>query len=185
MRRDVRSGLRLRQRVRAQRSAADHLRQIAGTLLWCPEGSHRVRRHDMDRNADADTQSTPSRPLQGPASRPRTADLRRRIPPDRADPSSPTSPSMAKASRGNRAAASSAAARGASSACAISRTSANQLSARPRLATGDRRPSDSLYLELLAQSRVEPAYFVVARRGKASPLAPPQHGGARFPDARS
>jgi len=40
-------------------------------------------------------------------------------------------------------------------------------------------------LELLAQSRVESAYFVVARRGKAPLLAPPQHGGARFPDARS
>ena len=41
------------------------------------------------------------------------------------------------------------------------------------------------YFELLAQSRVESAYFVVARRGKAPPLAPPQHGGARFADARS
>src|SRR5687767_8674818 len=29
------------------------------------------------------------------------------------------------------------------------------------------------------------AYFVVARRGKTPPLASPQHGGARFPDARS
>src|SRR5688572_18313540 len=29
------------------------------------------------------------------------------------------------------------------------------------------------------------AYFVVARRGKAPPLAPPQHGGARFSDARN
>ena len=36
-----------------------------------------------------------------------------------------------------------------------------------------------------AQSRVEPASFVVARRGEAPPLIPPQHGGARFPDARS
>jgi hypothetical protein len=32
---------------------------------------------------------------------------------------------------------------------------------------------------------VESAYFVVARRGKTPPLAPPQHAGARFPDARS
>jgi hypothetical protein len=30
-------------------------------------------------------------------------------------------------------------------------------------------------------SRLESAYFVVARRGKAPPLLPPQHGGARFP----
>jgi hypothetical protein len=29
------------------------------------------------------------------------------------------------------------------------------------------------------------AFFVVARRGKTPPLAPPHHGGARFPDARS
>ena len=43
-----------------------------------------------------------------------------------------------------------------------------------------------LVLELLAQSRVEPAYFVVARRGKnASAPSLLQHGGARFPDARS
>jgi hypothetical protein len=32
---------------------------------------------------------------------------------------------------------------------------------------------------------VESAYFVVARRGKAPPLAPPQHGGRAIPDARS
>jgi hypothetical protein len=30
-------------------------------------------------------------------------------------------------------------------------------------------------------SRLESAYFVVARRRKACLLAPPQHGGARFP----
>jgi hypothetical protein len=30
-------------------------------------------------------------------------------------------------------------------------------------------------------SRVESAYFVVARRQKARPLVPPQHGGARLP----
>jgi hypothetical protein len=30
-------------------------------------------------------------------------------------------------------------------------------------------------------SRVESAYFVLARRRKACLLAPPQHGGARFP----
>ena len=39
-------------------------------------------------------------------------------------------------------------------------------------------------LNLLAQSRVESADFVVARRGRTPPLTPPQHGGARFPDAR-
>jgi len=32
---------------------------------------------------------------------------------------------------------------------------------------------------------MESAYFVVARGGRTPPLAPPQHGGARFPDARS
>ncbi len=32
---------------------------------------------------------------------------------------------------------------------------------------------------------VESAYFIVARRGRTPPLAPPQHGGARFSDARS
>ena len=56
-----------------------------------------------------------------------------------------------------------------------------------------------LVLELLAQSRVEPAYYVVARRGKngsrfhcslrslrlALRASLAQHGGARFPDARS
>ncbi len=40
------------------------------------------------------------------------------------------------------------------------------------------------FLEQLAQSRVESAYFVVVRRGRTPPLTPPQHGGARFPDAR-
>ena len=34
-------------------------------------------------------------------------------------------------------------------------------------------------------SRGESAYFVVARGGKTPPLAPPQHGGARFADARN
>jgi hypothetical protein len=38
--------------------------------------------------------------------------------------------------------------------------------------------------ELLAQSRVESAYFVVARRGKNASARSPQHGGARFSDAR-
>src|SRR5512133_665470 len=33
--------------------------------------------------------------------------------------------------------------------------------------------------------RVESAYFVGAREGKAPPLPPPQHGGTRFPDTRS
>ena len=32
----------------------------------------------------------------------------------------------------------------------------------------------------LARIALEPTYFVVARRRKACPLAPPQHGGARF-----
>jgi hypothetical protein len=32
----------------------------------------------------------------------------------------------------------------------------------------------------LARIALEPAYFVVACRRNASPLAPPQHGGARF-----
>jgi lysophospholipase L1-like esterase len=35
------------------------------------------------------------------------------------------------------------------------------------------------------QSRVQPAYFVVVRRGKAPPLTPPQHAGARSTDTRS
>ena len=35
------------------------------------------------------------------------------------------------------------------------------------------------------QSRVQSAYFVVVRRGKAPPLTPPQHGGARSTDTRS
>jgi hypothetical protein len=30
---------------------------------------------------------------------------------------------------------------------------------------------------------VEPAYFVVARRGKTASALSSQHGGARFPDA--
>ena len=59
--------------------------------------------------------------------------------------------------------------------------SAHSSSARRR-AISDARSS---FLELLAQSRVESAYFVVARRGKTPPLTPPQHGGARFTDARS
>jgi hypothetical protein len=32
----------------------------------------------------------------------------------------------------------------------------------------------------LARIALEPTYFVVARRRKACPLAPPQHGGTRF-----
>jgi hypothetical protein len=32
---------------------------------------------------------------------------------------------------------------------------------------------------LSADRALEPAYFVVARRGTTPPLAPPQHGGAR------
>jgi hypothetical protein len=38
---------------------------------------------------------------------------------------------------------------------------------------------------LLAQSRLESAAVVVARRGRTPPLAPPPCGGARFSDARS
>jgi hypothetical protein len=38
---------------------------------------------------------------------------------------------------------------------------------------------------LLVQSRVESAYFIVARRAKAPRLPPLQHGGARFSDTRS
>jgi hypothetical protein len=34
-------------------------------------------------------------------------------------------------------------------------------------------------------ARMESAYFVVARRGKAPPLPPPQHGGRAISDARS
>ena len=35
------------------------------------------------------------------------------------------------------------------------------------------------------RSRVQSAYFVVVRRGKAPPLTPPQHGGARSTNTRS
>jgi hypothetical protein len=34
-------------------------------------------------------------------------------------------------------------------------------------------------------ARMESAYFVAARRGKAPPLPPPQHGGRAISDARS
>jgi hypothetical protein len=34
---------------------------------------------------------------------------------------------------------------------------------------------------LRADRAMEPAYFVVARRRKACPLTPPQHGGGRDP----
>src|SRR5215218_863449 len=40
-------------------------------------------------------------------------------------------------------------------------------------------------LELLAHRAHGSADFVVARRGKAPPLPPPQHGGRAIPDARS
>jgi hypothetical protein len=40
------------------------------------------------------------------------------------------------------------------------------------------------FLWLLAQARVESAYFSSLAEGKAPPLASPQHGGARFSNAR-
>jgi|SRR5688500_10734697 hypothetical protein len=38
-----------------------------------------------------------------------------------------------------------------------------------------------LLLQIVGANIAKSAYFVVARRGKTPPLAPPQHGGARFP----
>jgi hypothetical protein len=40
-----------------------------------------------------------------------------------------------------------------------------------------------LAIDMELPARVEPAYFVVARRGKTASALSSQHGGARFPDA--
>jgi hypothetical protein len=54
--RDVGSGLRFGQRVRAQHLSADYLRQVGRRLLRRSECRHRVRRHHVHRHADADAE---------------------------------------------------------------------------------------------------------------------------------
>ena len=118
---DIRPGLGLRQRVRPELPAAEHARQVRAPLGPGPEAEHRVGRHHVHRDADADGHPGGGHLLQrlqihlvrlpGPAVLLRIGQR------EQADLAQ-----QSEGVAGKRPAASSSAARGASSAWAISRT---------------------------------------------------------------